>query len=111
VDLQLDERPEEGMARLVVIVGDEEGQMFDFAPGRLTVGRHREADIRLGHLSVSRMHAEIVNAGGWVSIKDLTLEGGVRLNDERVSEAVLAHGDFIEIGRTVFQFLTPENPQ
>ena len=51
---------------------------------------------------ISRQHAEIRYWDGEYVIKDLKSRNGVYVNDERVRVAVLAIGDSIRIGSTVF---------
>ena len=56
------------------------------------------------HLSVE--HAAIERAlGGW-TLRDLGSKNGVIVNGERVSQRVLADGDWIEVGETFLRFRT-----
>jgi pSer/pThr/pTyr-binding forkhead associated (FHA) protein len=57
------------------------------------------------HLSVSRRHAVVVTRGDVVVVLDDRSLNGVVVNDERVGEAVLAHGDEIRLGDISIRYL------
>src|SRR5579859_8153104 len=54
-----------------------------------TIGRHRDCDLYIPDMSVSRVHAQLErNAGGWL-LSDLGSTNGTRLNGWRVRTPVL----------------------
>ena len=63
------------------------------------IGRRETNDLRLAGSEVSRDHAEIVAATGGFLVRDKQSRYGTYVNDEQVSERVLAHGDRIRLGR------------
>jgi len=67
------------------------------------VGRHSTADVRLPLGDVSRRHCRFVFAAGLWKVIDLDSMNGVYVNDERVKEVVLKHGDRIRIGSFIFE--------
>ena len=71
----------------------------------LHLGRSTSADILLDDATVSRRHAVITREGEESVLLDDRSRNGVLLNGERVSRAVLRHGDQIQIGRVVMRFL------
>ena len=62
------------------------------------VGSSSHARLRLRDSSVSRFHCSLVSTPGGVWVVDLLSEGGVRLNDEPITSARIAHGDFLPGG-------------
>jgi pSer/pThr/pTyr-binding forkhead associated (FHA) protein len=68
------------------------------------IGRGAEADLRLADTGVSRAHAEVRLDGSEVRITDLGSTNGTLLNGRRISSAVLADGDRIEVGATPLVF-------
>jgi len=81
------------------------GQRFSLSSGRLSVGRQSDNDIVLGVASVSAVHARFSEQpdGGW-KILNVLSTNGTFVNDERISERVLAHGDRIRFGEVEFVF-------
>ena len=53
---------------------------------------------------VSRVHARLVRAGAAWVVTDNESRNGTFVNGERISRAVLADGDVLECGRTLFVF-------
>jgi pSer/pThr/pTyr-binding forkhead associated (FHA) protein len=73
--------------------------------GVATMGRGREAFIRLNDLQVSRLHCRL-DMGG-TRIQDAGSIGGTFVNGLRISEHVLRDGDTIRIGETELAFRKP----
>lgn len=89
-------------ARLVVLTGASAGATHTLRPEQ-TVGRGRDAAIRLADARASRVHARLrVDARG-ASIEDLGSKNGVRVNGVRIEPrrpSPLGVGDEIVIGDT-----------
>jgi len=85
-----------------------EGQRFTLRAGRQTIGRKDSNDIVVGDASVSSSHAWILNQNGQHVIMNMLSTNGTLVNDERVHEATLKHGDRIRLGNAEFVFLTRE---
>ena len=68
------------------------------------IGRGLSADVRLDDATVSRKHAMILRRGDDVVILDDRSMNGVWVNGERITEAVLADGDEIVLGRVPLRF-------
>jgi pSer/pThr/pTyr-binding forkhead associated (FHA) protein len=80
--------------------------------GRLTrIGRRAGADIVLDDTTVSRRHALVLDRGGGAVIADDRSLNGVFVNGRRVSEAVLHHGDEVQIGARVMRYLEVRSTQ
>ncbi|MDZ7343037.1 MAG: FHA domain-containing protein [candidate division KSB1 bacterium] len=82
-------------------------QEFEIQAERMTIGRDPENDIRLGDLTVSRQHAQLIRqANDRYCIVDLQSRNGIRLNGNKITEPVaLTDGDQIKIGAYQLIFL------
>ncbi|MFM9122545.1 MAG: FHA domain-containing protein, partial [Actinomycetota bacterium] len=58
-----------------------------------------DSDILLDDITVSRRHAEIVKTGGSLVIRDLGSLNGSYVNQNRVDEFRITHGDEIQVGK------------
>lgn len=90
---------------LHVIEGPDAGKKKRFKTVRMVVGRGKDVDLRLTDQSVSRRHLELIHGDTGTLLRDLGGASGTKVNDERVEEKELKHGDEIEIGRTVLKFV------
>jgi len=95
--------------KLVVVSGDEQGASFTIAEDRFSIGRGRHNHFSVHDDSVSREHCVIVRQDGNFILRDLESHNGTRVNDLPVKEQLLAHRDYIAVGRTVLQFLTRDD--
>ncbi len=72
------------------------------------VGRHPDSDVFLDDITVSRRHAEVRRQGNGVFIiQDAGSLNGTYVNRERVDEAVLEHGDEVQIGKFRLVYTAP----
>jgi hypothetical protein len=76
----------------------------ELLPGVTLIGRSRRCDIVLPDPNVSRQHAEVRCDGGEYVLRDLGSTNGTRVNRRDVRQAVLRHGDRIEVGTTELRF-------
>lgn len=90
-------------ARAVLESGD---RRFALHPPLTTVGRGRDADVRLDDPNISRTHVQFELQGrDWVA-RDLGSTNGTRLNGGGLTgSAILRSGDVIELGNTVLKFV------
>ncbi|WP_266168202.1 FHA domain-containing protein [Dyella subtropica] len=85
-----------------------ESRRYSLRSGRQTIGRRNDSDIVVDDLSVSASHAWIINQHGHYVIMNTLSTNGTFVNDKRVHEAVLKHGDRIRLGQAEFVFRTRE---
>lgn len=103
------------MARLIEVT--ETGRkIHELEREVISLGRKAANDVVLSDPMISRRHAEIRKAGGGWQIKDLESRNGVYVNNLKISEEPLAHGDVITIGPIKLLFedpavKTPEKPE
>lgn len=86
-----------------------EGKRFSLRAGRQTIGRRGDNDIVIDEPSVSSSHAWIMNQNGHYVIMNTLSTNGTFVNDQRVHDAVLKHGDHIRFGQAEFIFRTRES--
>jgi pSer/pThr/pTyr-binding forkhead associated (FHA) protein len=97
--------PRLSTGRYLAVEDGEELVVVPIGTRPLRVGRSPAADVMVEHLSVSRRHAVVVTRGDVVVVLDDRSLNGVVVNDERVGEAVLAHGDEIRLGDISIRYL------
>ncbi len=79
---------------------DESGKecSANFVPPRFTIGRSSNNNLVLGHMGISRAHAEVLLRDGKYLLRDLESKLGTFVNGARIEETVLANGDRIQLG-------------
>ena len=65
---------------------------------RITIGRHSENDLRIEDSLISRQHAQIIQQGRTVYLRDLNSTNGSFVNGAQVDIAPLEDGSDIKIG-------------
>lgn len=88
-----------GHGVLVIRSGDLSGSRFTLSKDVTKIGRHPESDILLDDITVSRRHAEIVKTNNSLIVRDLGSLNGSYINQNRVDEFALVHGDELQIGK------------
>jgi pSer/pThr/pTyr-binding forkhead associated (FHA) protein len=77
------------------------GQRRAFTQWPVRLGRGPECELRLSDPTVALLHAEIVNAGASLYLRDMGARGGTWVNGSAVSSAQrLYDGDSIRVGNT-----------
>ncbi len=104
-----DDNPESTRAgppvTLQIIEGPDKGKKRRFKGVRMVLGRAQGVDLRLSDQSVSRRHLELVHGDTGTVLRDLVSASGTRVNDERVEECTLKHGDVISLGKTSIRYV------
>lgn len=72
--------------------------------GRTLVGRRDNNDIVLSEPSVSALHAWIISDNGVSRVMNMLSTNGTFVNDQKVHEATLVHGDRLRFGTVEFVF-------
>lgn len=91
---------------LLCVLGPLQGGQIPLRDQEIVIGRDRDTGIYVGDLLLSRRHCSISNEGSGYKIRDLESLNGVFVNETKVHEHELQHGDKIEIGTSLFYFLT-----
>jgi pSer/pThr/pTyr-binding forkhead associated (FHA) protein len=87
-------------AHLIVLAGENLGQMFRVDQSETIIGRAPDGHIRVQDGSVSRRHSRIIQVGGEVWIEDLGSSNGTYVNEGRIVRQLLRDGDKIQMGST-----------
>jgi hypothetical protein len=83
--------------------GLEIDQRFDLIGG-LSIGRSKDADVRIEDRYASSIHARLFERGGRYFVEDMNSTNGTLLNGATLKgEAELIDGDTVQIGDTVFR--------
>jgi predicted component of type VI protein secretion system len=88
-----------GEVMLVVRQGPEIGTRYALTGDEVSVGRVPDNDIQLDDVTVSRQHAVLVRQGSAWLVRDLGSLNGTYVNNQRVDESPVRHGDDVQIGR------------
>lgn len=94
------------MPYLVVENGSQRSLKVEIpAGGRVGLGRDPKSEIPVTDHLCSRRHFEVAESGGRYVLKDLESSNGTWVNEQRVTEVDLAHGDCVRAGETQLTFL------
>ncbi|RKH11771.1 FHA domain-containing protein [Corallococcus praedator] len=90
---------------VLVLDGPDKGRKKRFKGVRMVLGRSKDCDFALGDQTVSRRHIELVYGASGVVMRDLGGISGTQVNDQKVDECILKHGDEISVGKTRLRFV------
>ncbi len=76
----------------------------------VTIGRGRDAKIKLVHGQISRLHCEVYEDRGQLKARDLGSLNGTFVDGERISDADLLPGGLLNIGSVTFRAVYGEMP-
>ncbi len=88
--------------RLVAVSGPLSGTTVPLPEGTLTIGGEPANEITLADATVSPHHSAIANTGGRVVVRDLDAGNPTFVNGLPADDRVLADGDRIQIGASLF---------
>jgi MoxR-like ATPase len=98
------------MPEIKFISGPMEGRVLILNAPKYTIGRKSNRDLFFDDESCSGEHAELRLENNAWSIVDLKSSNGTWLNQKKISSAVLASGDSVKIGESVFVFSDSGKP-
>jgi pSer/pThr/pTyr-binding forkhead associated (FHA) protein len=93
-------------AGLLLVRGPNTGLRFLLDQSVSTVGRHRDSDIFLDDVTVSRKHAEFRRGDSQFRVVDMGSLNGTYVNGKPLGSAILTNGDLLEIGKFRLVYLT-----
>ena len=94
--------------RLVARDGPLKGSVFSLDETEFSVGRNPSNRLSVSDPSLSRQHCVISLRDGQYQMRDLESRNGSFVNGVPVRERTLADGDEIQIGNSLFLFLTED---
>ena len=89
-------------AKLIVVGGKATKRSISLTLPTV-VGRSQQADLTVGHRTISRRHAELFEKAGLLMIRDLGSLNGTIVDGQRIKEAPLPPGAEFTIGPLTFQ--------
>ena len=84
------------------------GQEFQILQSPSTLGRGSDCDITVPGTHLSRRHVELTTQGNTLHVRDLGSANGTFINDKRVTEGVMRHGDRLRLDVYSFRTIGPE---
>ncbi len=87
-------------AYLIVLAGENVGQMIRLSGSEVVLGRGENAHVRIGDDNISRRHARLFQVEGKMRIEDLGSANGTRVNGQEITQRPLVDGDKIQLGST-----------
>src|SRR5579862_2187585 len=91
--------------RIRGIAGPEEGKEYSFGKDPLNIGRGARNHINLNDPLVSPRHCSLTFEDDCCAILDCGSEHGTFRNGFSFPAGLLAHGDHIRVGRSIFVYL------
>ncbi|MEY2396453.1 MAG: hypothetical protein QOF94_2798 [Acidobacteriaceae bacterium] len=97
------------LAELDAVAGPLKGTTFSLTGEEISIGREPSNFVSVLDASVSRKHCLLRMDDGHFRIQDLNSRNSTFVNGVPVTERILASGDEIKVGNSVFVFALPEN--
>lgn len=97
-------KAERMIQRFLLSLEPDADESFELRKPRCYVGRGAEADLRIEHETVSRLHGVLYQLGGATIVEDACSTNGVFVNRRRIRQAVLRDGDTVAFGSARYQF-------
>lgn len=94
-------------ARIRIVFSDGKEKVIDLRPGRTSIGRGDDNDVRLRHPSISRKHCVIEFVDDGFVIEDLGSLNGTFVGDSAAERTRLSDGDRITAGDFTMMFEDP----
>ncbi len=96
---------------LHVVAGPDKGRVFAIPEADpLLVGRSKTTQTQLNDPHVSRVHCRVQRDGDLVLLTDADSAGGTFVNNKRVTQQHVQHGDVIRIGDTQLRLVSGVAP-
>ena len=93
-------------AHLWVCSGKNVGRQYRIEEAEQKLGRAPQCDIIVEDERASQQHAIIIYSGHGHEIQDLNSTNGTYVNNHRIERALLRDGDLIQLGETIFEYLS-----
>ena len=97
--------------KLVIKINNKVQGEYFIRKKRINIGRHRDNDLRIDDPLISRQHAQILQQGRTVYLRDLNSTNGTYVNNKRVDIAALEEGTVIKLGNCLLTFLRNNKAQ
>jgi FHA domain len=91
--------------RRKLIVKDGTGEREVPLAGTVSVGRDPSCEISANDPALSRHHAEFLETGRGILVRDLRSQNGIKVNSVAVREAILQPGDIVSIAALILRYV------
>lgn len=85
------------------------GRRYHLGADPIILGRDDDCHVQVDDHTVSRQHARIVLSSEGFRVRDLGSTNGTYTNQTRVSDALLLDGTYLQVGSSIFRFLSGSN--
>lgn len=92
-----------GHPYLIVFIGRDTGKRFKLEPGRMTVGRSPQADIRISDHRVSRIHCTFEWDDETLTVEDNESTNGTFVDSRKINRIHVLPGIPIQLGQSVMK--------
>jgi hypothetical protein len=103
-DAPTEDAPPGAVAQLLVTYASKPIAAWPVKPGRISIGRAPDNELRLDAKFISRHHCQVVTVGNVSTIEDLGSVNGMAVNGKAVKRHVLQHDDQITLGEHVLTY-------
>jgi pSer/pThr/pTyr-binding forkhead associated (FHA) protein len=93
---------------IVMLSGEAVGSEFCLDREEVILGRGPGVDLNFDDPAMSRAHVAFELTGEGFRVRDMASTNGLFLNGTRVQAAELKHGDRLELGEHIFQYIVSE---
>lgn len=98
------------MAYLICLKGEDKGQDWELPTIDIEIGRSPNNHVVVHDLKASRVHCKLIMSGSSVKLVDLKSRNGTKVEGKPITELVIHHDQFIQVGDTMF-ILSPKSLQ
>jgi len=91
---------ERDRAYLIVLAGNNVGEMYKIKGESMVIGRGPQADIQIIDEGISRRHARVLSGAEGIAVEDLGSTNGTFVNGRKINREPLNDGDKIQVGST-----------
>ena len=92
-----------GHPYLIVFIGRDAGKRFKLEPGRMTVGRSPQADIKISDHRVSRIHCTFEWNDETITVEDNESTNGTYVDSQKIKRTKILPGIPIQLGQSVMK--------
>lgn len=96
-------------AHLWVCSGKNVGRRYKISAGPEVLGRALDCDIVVEDERASQRHCRVRATEGGHFVEDMGSTNGTYVNSQRIREATLRDGDLLQVGETIFEYLSSED--